>query len=218
MRIHHLLIACMVATPVAAQAGWYAGPALLAGYTNENSIDDTSGNATAIFDDNDGNLIVGASGLLGYDFSDSDVPFSLEFSTNWQARHDLDIGYIDGAQQGVKSNVQTLDFMMSALYDIPLGTQIQPYIGAGAGLIYADTESEHLAGATMTDIGNETTTNFAWQLQGGIKYPLDETMKLRVDYRYIDMGEVSTPTAPNGSQFDADLYSHDVRMGVTWDF
>lgn len=219
MKLKHVILASALALPVAAHAeGWYAGPMLMTGYTNEDGIEDTNGIATSVFDNDDGNLIIGAAGLIGYDFSGDDVPVSVEFSTNWRARHDLDIGYIDGTQQGVKSNVQTLDFMISALYDIPLGTEVQPYIGGGVGAAYIEADSEYLNGLAINSIGTESRTNFAWQVQGGIKYPLAQATNLRVDYRYVDLGEVSTPTAPNGTQLDADLYAHDVRMGVTWDF
>jgi opacity protein-like surface antigen len=218
MTLRPLLCAAMLAMPLTANAGWYAGPLLMVGTTDEQEITDTSGLATSITDRNDNSMIIGASGLLGYDFSEDDLPFSVEFATSWRARHDLNIHYLDGTQQGVKSNVQTVDFMVSALYDIPLKTTLQPYVGGGIGMAYAHADSNYLLGPAITDIGTETTTNIAWQLQAGIKYPLADATNLRVDYRYIDLGEISLPTAPNGSQLDANLYSHDVRMGVTFDF
>lgn len=215
MKFRHLLLATAIALPVTANAaGWYAGPMLMTGITDEDNIRDTTGTAAGIFDNNDGNMIIGAAGLLGYDFADDGVPVSLELSTNWRARHDMDVGFVGG---GVKSNVQTIDTMVSALYDIPLGTEIQPYIGGGVGVSWNETDSEDLD-VLITDLGTKSTTNFAWQLQGGIKYPLAESMKLRVDYRYVDLGEVETNLAPGGEIIQADLYSHDVRMGVTFDF
>lgn len=215
MKIRRLILASAIALPLTANAaGWYAGPMLMTGYTNEDNIEDTNGVAAGIFDNDDGNLVVGAAGLLGYDFSGDDVPVSLEFSTNWRARHDMDVGFVGG---GVKSNVQTVDFMMSALYDIPLGTEIQPYIGGGVGMSWNEADSEDLDIA-ITDLGTNSNMDFAWQLQGGIKYPLGDVMKLRVDYRYVELGEVETNLAPGGEAIKADLYAHDIRMGVTWDF
>lgn len=219
MKLRHVLISTvLLAAPLAAHAQWYAGPALLTGMTNERDISDPTGTATGIFDRDDGNLVVGASGLMGYDFTESGMPMSLEFSGNWRARHDLDIGYINGGLQGVKSNVQTLDFMASLLYDIDLGYELTPYLGGGVGVAYADLESENLNGGLITPMQDSDTTNFAWSLQGGVKYPLDEGVKLRVDYRYVDLGTIETSAAPGGERFEADLYAHDVRLGVTWDF
>lgn len=215
MKFRQLLLASAIALPLTAQAeGWYAGPLLMIGVTDERDITDSSGIATGIFDNDDGNLVIGATGLLGYDFSGDNVPLSLEFSTNWRARHDLDVGFVGG---GVKSNVQTIDFMMSALYDIPLGTEIQPYVGGGVGLGWHETDSEDLDLA-ITDLGTNSDMDLAWQLQGGIKYPLGDSAKLRVDYRYVELGEIKTNLAPGGEVIKADLYAHDVRLGVTWDF
>lgn len=215
MKFRHLILASALALPFTAHAaGWYAGPMLMTGYTNEDSIEDANGVATGIFDNDDGNVIIGAAGLIGYDFSGDDVPVSLEFSTNWRARHDMDVGFVGG---GVKSNVQTVDFMLSALYDIPLGTTLQPYIGGGVGMAWNQADSEDLDIA-ITSLGTNSNTDFAWQLQGGFKYPLDDSMNLRIDYRYVELGEVETNVAPGGEAIKADLYAHDVRMGLTWDF
>lgn len=215
MKLIHLILASILATPLSANAaGWYAGPMLMTGFTNESDISDANNVAVGIFDNDDDNIIIGAAGLVGYDFSGDDVPVSLEFSTNWRACHDMDVGFVGG---GVKSNVQTVDFMVSALYDIPLDTEIQPYIGGGVGMSYNEASSDDLDIA-ITDIGTNSSMDFAWQLQGGIKYPLEEGTNLRIDYRYVDLGTVETNTAPGGEAIEGNLYSHDVRMGVTWDF
>lgn len=212
-----LLAATMLALPLTAHAGWYAGPALMVGMSATDNAEQTPANATTIQNGTDNGINVGAAALLGYDFAECDLPFSLEFSGNWHYRHDQNIGFFQGFQQGVKSDVQTTDFMASVLYDIPLGTTIQPYIGAGAGMVYANIDNTYLSAGT-TDIGSSSDWNFAWQVQGGIKYPLDDSMKLRVDYRYIDMGEIETSAIPSGETFTSDMSSHDLRVGVTWDF
>ena len=221
MTTRRLLLATAFAAtlPLAAHAQWYAGPALLAGFTDTSDVRENSGTATFVSDDTDGSgATAGAAALLGYDFSEADIPMALEFSGNWRARHDQNIGYQVGVTQfGVKSNVQTFDFMASLLYDLPLGTRIQPFVGGGVGVAHIMADNEFLTGGT-TDIGDSNSTNFAWQLQGGVKYPLDDSMKLRVDYRYIDMGDFDTTATPGGQNFTADVASHDVRIGVTWDF
>lgn len=221
MKLNRILVlAAGLALPLTAHAEWYAGPALMVGLTettNEREI--ATGLATNIGNRTDtGGATVGASGILGYDMSESDIPVSIELSGNWRARHDQFLTYdVGGTTFGMKSNVQTFDFMVSGLYDIPLGTKVQPFIGGGVGVTYATLDNNFLA-AGNTPLEDTDTTNFTWQLQGGVKYPLDDSMKLRVDYRYVDAGEVETAASPTGEKFASDLTSHDVRVGVTWDF
>lgn len=215
-------LCCMLlAAPLSAHAGLYAGPALMVGITQTDNEEETStGLATNIHNRTDTlGATVGVSGLIGYDFNEDGLPWSLELSGNWRARHDQFLTYdVSGISfYGTKANIQTYDFIVSALYDLPLGTEIQPYIGAGAGLTYAYLTNEYIA-TPIVDTGDTSTTNFTWQLQGGIKYPIDDGMKLRVDYRYVDAGEIETSATPTGEKFTSDLSSHDMRVGVTWDF
>ena len=214
MRYRSLLVAGMVALALPARAQWYAGPMLMTGVTDQRNITDVTGTAIGIFERDDGGHVLGAAGVLGFDFNAREVPFSVELSANWRARHDMNVGFVNG---GIKSNVETVDAMVSALYDIPLGYALQPYIGGGVGLAWVDADTED-HGLSITDIGSKSRANFAWQLQGGLKYPLNDDVKLRVDYRYVDLGEVETPMALDGEIIRADLYSHDVRLGVTFNF
>jgi len=213
------LIACTIALIASsASAQWYGGPALMVGFSKQRNVEQEPRTALSLSDETDSaGVNVGVGAWLGYDFKASGSPVQLEMSGNWHYRHDLNIRYVDtgGLVQGVKANVQTTDFMLSLLYDLPTHTRLQPYVGAGGGFVYATSDSYQLG---VTNLGTSTDINPAWQLQTGLKYPLTATSKLRLDYRYIDMGTVETNAVPAGEKFAADLASHDIRLGVTWDF
>lgn len=220
MRFTKILTFCAVAlTATTASASWYAGPTLLGGFSNTDNYERTPVTPFPFSGETDTNGVSGGAGALGgYDFTEDGAPLSLEFSGNYRFRHDMNLRYNDPANTilyGNKSNVQTADFIVSLLYDLPFGWEIQPYIGGGAGVahIWMDNEVPGLPGSE-----NGSNTNFAWQAQTGIKYPLGDGMKLRFDYRYIDYGRIDTGLLSTGDVFSADMDSHDLRLGLTWDF
>lgn len=220
MRLTKLVVFCALAlSATAANAGWYAGPMLLGGFSDNDNYERDPVTPFPFSGETDTAGVSGGVGALaGYDFSDADLPFSVEIAGNYRFRHDMNIRYNDPANTilyGEKSNVQTADFIVSALYDLPLGWDVQPYIGGGAGVAHIMLENEVAGIPGSPDSSN---TNFAWQAQGGLKYPVGDGMKLRFDYRYIDYGRIETSRLTTGDVFSADLTSHDLRLGLTWDF
>lgn len=217
-----LFLATMCLAALPAHAGWYLGPHALVGFADTDNVgrNDPAGITPTSSTDTMG-LNVGGGLWAGYDFTEHGAPFSLEFSGNYRFRHDMTIDFIDVATAGSfssKSNVETYDFVVSGLYDLPLGTKWQPYIGAGAGIMHARLENEVLRSSVLPE-ADSSNTNFVWQLQGGVKYPIGESSKFRIDYRYVDMGRLDTGAYVNVADgFQADLTSHDVRVGVTWGF
>ncbi len=206
-------------SPALAENHFYLGPYALIGFTNQNDYSRTPVTALPVDGDTDTMGVNGGAGLWGgYDFG----AWSLELSGTYRARHDANFAFTDitsGLGLAAKSNVQTADLLVSTLYDLPVDWAVIPYIGAGAGVALHHLETELLT-ATTTDAGKNSDWQFAWQLQGGLKYPLSEGTLLRVDYRYIDLGKITTnalPTATN-DRLSTDLTSHDLRIGMSWEF
>lgn len=212
-------IACM-AQSASAKEGWYGGPFALVGFTDHSNYDRTPLTPLPVTGTTDNAGVSGGAGLWGgYHFDG----FSVEVAGTYRARHDANFSFADitsgNPNFGAKANVQTADLMISGLYDIPVGWKLMPYVGAGMGIAYKRLDNELLTN-TITDAGSSRSTDVAWQLQGGVKYPLSESSNLRVDYRYIDLGQIETSALPTGTgdKLSADLVSHDVRIGLTWDF
>lgn len=198
--------------------GWYGGPFLMGGFTDHDNARRTPTTALPVTSDSDSMLAGGAGLWAGYDFGG----WSLELGGSYRSRYDANFSFTDITtitDFGDKSNVQTADLMVSALYDLPLRWKLQPYVGGGVGLAHHMLDNELLT-TVITDAGTSSTTNFAWQGQAGLKYPVGETALLRLDYRFTDQGSIETSALPTGTndQLRADLTSHDLRLGVTWGF
>lgn len=220
------LIALTLAQP--AMAGdFYAGPFLMGGFTDSKDPTRIPAQPTALRDGNDPwGPSAGGGAWFGYNMKkDIDLPLSLEFASSYRDRHDQDIGFMDVTSNrlfSIKSNVTTVDTMLSLIYDIPVQFWgMRPYVGGGAGVVYANMEHKPffvtVPGASAPD---SDSWNFAWQAQTGVKYALSDSLDLRLDYRYIDMGTVSTGLLPTvtGDEFETDLSSHDFRLGLAWAF
>lgn len=218
-----ILATAMLCSPLPAHAGaFYTGPYVMAGSTVSADRTRIPAQPTPLRDGGDFmGLSAGFGGWGGYRFDD--LPISVEFASSARARHDQDIGFIDVTTNrlySIRSNVSTVDNMVSLLYDLPFTAWgLQPYIGAGAGVVYAHL-SQKAKFVNNGTAGNENTWNFAWQGQAGVKYPLEDNLELRFDYRYIDMGIISTGELPTGTndRFDSHLMSQDLRAGITWKF
>lgn len=210
----------LAASPAMADhKGWYGGVNAMVGFADNDNYERTPATALPVTGNTDTGGVNGGGGVwAGYDWGS----YSLELGITGRARHDQNMSFTDittSGAYGTKQNVTTVDAIASLLYDIPLGYKLQPYIGGGAGVVWAHSETQLLDPA-ITDAPSSDDVNFAWQLQGGLKYPVGQNSLLRIDYRYIDMGRVSTAALPTGTadELSADLYSHDIRIGMSWGF
>lgn len=208
--------------PLAAQAEWYAGPTIFGGASDNDDFSRTPSTPFPFSGGAGDNGVSGGIGAIGgYDFTQRGVPVSLELSGSYRFRHDMNIRYRSPDNlvlYGAKSNVEAAELIVSALYDLPLGTTSwQPFIGGGAGVARVSVDTD-TTGLLLSGSSDQSETNFAWQAQAGVKVPLDDTLNLRAEYRYIDYGDISTGLLPTGDRFDAKFFSHDVRLGLIWDF
>lgn len=218
-----LVVAAQSSTALADGSGFYAGPFLMGGWTDTTDVERTPAQPTPLTNGTDGSGLSGGIGAwAGYDFSPKyQLPVQAELAGSWHCRHDMNIGYLDagtGALSGSKSNVQSTDVMLSALWNLPVDLPVRPYIGGGVGGAYVTLDTEYLLAPLKVDAPDSSDWNLAWQLQGGATYAVMDALDIRLDYRYIDMGEIETSRMPSGDRFSADLDSHDLRLGVVWHF
>jgi opacity protein-like surface antigen len=214
-----LLVTAAAHPAFAADSGWYAGPFLLGGFTDGDNYERSPSTPLPVTGQTDTSGMSGGGGAWGgYDFGQ----FSLELAGSYRFRHDQNFTFTDITTTnsfGAKANVQTADFIVSAFYDIPLGWKLQPYVGGGAGVVYHRLDTDMLT-TTVTDAGSSSSWDLAWQVGGGLKYPLSDRMNLRLDYRYVDLGQIETSALPTGTndKLSADITSNDIRLGLTWSF
>ncbi len=111
---------------------------------------------------------------------------------------------------------------------IDLGTYmcVTPYIGGGIGM--ASVSVQGLKDVNVPNLGvayatDNTETNFAWAVYGGLAYDVNPSLTLDLSYRYTDLGSASSGrvTAYDGSSSYSgvdieDIHSHDVMVGMRW--
>lgn len=179
-----LAITCFAASPALAEHHNYIG--IQGGITSPGDPDDFSRNGiTATYSADTGynvGLIVGRS----YD----GVRGELEF-THRASDTNLTISDgIDTDQGNTKYSAQSI--MANGYLDFDRGHSITPYIGAGLGVVRAESDSFE----TTNFIGtNAIDTSLAYQVMLGANMSLSETASLNVGARYMGADNDVLPNA-----------------------
>jgi opacity protein-like surface antigen len=116
-----------------------------------------------------------------------------EFGYNWNLFKDAD-GYLS----------QT-PFMGNVEFRLPNKSSIVPFIGGGPGMsfnvIWLDDDS--LGNGSRVD-GSAGDAVFAWQVYGGFRFKINDSMSAGIVYKYLDT---------QASEWDVDNTSQDIRFG-----
>jgi len=111
---------------------------------------------------------------------------------------------------------------------IDLGTWhcVTPYIGGGVG--FASISVLGLKDVNVPTRGvafakDNTETNFAWAVYGGLSYDVTPGLTIDLTYRYLDIGDASSGIRTTydgccsaGGLDIEDITSQDVMLGVRW--
>ncbi len=128
------------------------------------------------------------NGAIGYDFGDA----RLEAAVGYQSHDVADSESQDG-------DISLLTVMANAYYDIDTGSDITPYLMAGAGLAHVDPS------------GAETDNVFAWQVGAGLGFKVAEGTTLDLGYRYLKPNKFDTGNGRHGK-----LAVHNVMLGLRY--
>ncbi|MDH3595453.1 MAG: acyloxyacyl hydrolase [Rhodospirillales bacterium] len=172
---------------------------------------------------NHSDQVAGIGAALGYEVSVSYGKLRAEVEFHYRFRFDFDenrpvIGALPGA--GLDSNLASTTGLVNFNYLADLGTALSPYLGAGLGATYYRSDNElNDFGALGRSTDISTGTNFTWAVNAGILWQAAEDLRVQLGYRYIDMGEIGFGNfAGGGVQVTADYVSHDVILGLSYDF
>jgi opacity protein-like surface antigen len=111
---------------------------------------------------------------------------------------------------------------------IDLGTWhcVTPYIGGGVGFASIDVlglKDVNVPQGNVSFGKDNTETNFAWAVYGGLSYDVTPAVTLDLTYRYLDLGDAESGIRTNylGTSSSAglqiqDITSQDVMLGVRW--
>ncbi|MEM1380091.1 MAG: VWA domain-containing protein [Pseudomonadota bacterium] len=89
---------------------------------------------------------------------------------------------------------EMLTVMANAVFDFSPVYGLTPFVGVGAGLAYNQAEQplfDNSAVPRATRIFEDDTTNAAWQLFGGVSYPITSQIDVFAQGRYVNGGGLS---------------------------
>jgi OmpA-OmpF porin, OOP family len=132
-------------------------------------------------------------GVVGYDFVGPRVELEGVYRSNY-GRAPANFGNTSG-------KVEQVSAMVNLLYDFIPGATITPYIGAGAGIAFADSA---INGCSLC------STQFAYQGIIGVSWNIDQNFRVNLDGRYYG--------TTNGGGLQYQNNNITAMLGVTYKF
>lgn len=134
-------------------------------------------------------------------------------------RFEAEVAYRRNDADGVggstaSGDVSAWSLMGNAIYDIKTGGRLTPYIGVGAGVAGIDWNDVSPVGGGSVD---DNATVFAYQGIAGAAYRINDNLQLTLDYRYFATEDPDLTTS-TGTNFDAEVGSHSIMVGLRWTF
>lgn len=216
MRLFKLLLLTLaiifMSTGTSYADNMYVGAKL--GFSHVSAKDVSITNLVGTESDND--TVFSGGVAVGYDFTP--IRSELEFLMLADVTGEGSIGGINGAVMDY--SVKTL--MANVYYDFNTSTNFTPYVMAGLGFAFVDTEFSDTRGFNLSGDGDDS--NFAWAVGLGVGYDINENITLDAEYRFMNLGSVETSTAlngvsiPNGTIDTDDLYANMFHIGVRYNF
>jgi opacity protein-like surface antigen len=105
-------------------------------------------------------------------------------------------------------------FVLGNLWiDLPLGGELQPYLGGGAGFARLEADLGTTAGTAGVE-GSDWA--FAYQFGGGVSYALSPSMAVDLGYRYRRINDAKLEAEAAGTPLDTeiDYRSHSLLLGL----
>ncbi len=215
-------------------SGVYVGAKILgANQTNWSDMEfnDTATGKTIPFSDSWSQVVFGAAINLGYDlYPRYDVPVRLDIEyamrKQWQGNANVEVNYASVSTVEIvnKLNVNTL--MLNAFYDFHNSSRFTPYVMAGAGLAFINSNIEVKEG-TQGLSSTENFTQFAWQVGAGVGIEITPRVTLDIGYKYLNFGAFDYAvenfvTAMGPSYRNTDLSNvgsaHEIAVGLRYTF
>lgn len=163
-------------------------------------------------------------GVIGYNYQWHNWVFGLEGAAGylWARESDAE-GFFDVP-------VSVVDLKVSSSFKTHYLATLAPRIGYSfcrwmpyvtGGVAFGDLEfaqgykAVRAAGITLFASEDEHETNVGWMVGGGLEYALTNHWRVRGQYQYIDLGEVSFDTITDGVLQGATLFGAHHRAELT---
>lgn len=202
-------------------AGWYASGQAGAAIQEDSS---THGAMNFQSGTDPGFALLGALGRnLGNGFRvEGEVGYrqidlnNLSISNDGGAGAAAGVGSLNGVTVGnISGGNHIISFMGNGFYDFDLpNTKLKPYIGGGIG--FARVEANDWR-ADNVRLVSDNDMVFAYQVGGGVSYPVSPRTDAFLDYRYFATQDPSF-TAAHGGIVKTDVETHNVSVGMRYKF
>lgn len=121
----------------------------------------------------------------------------------------------------IKGKLNALTFMLSVYYDLDLGSNLVPYVGAGLGGANISTEVESNEGVTKGNLlVDDSDYVLAYQVGAGLGYEIGNILGLNdlmltFDYRYLaSMQDLDLQGSVTGNSFESEFGGHYIGGGI----
>lgn len=180
-----------------------------------------------------GGSVLGGDGFAGDLGTSALFEVGVGYQLPYNLRTDLTVGYRPGFKVesrestgalavNADADVKSWAVMANVYYDIPTGTAITPYVGAGLGVaVNTIDDVTYSIGAGRIHENGHTKTRFAWSLQAGAAYAVTSNVKVDLGYRYIDLGSFETggsSTVGPVAKTEGDVRAHEVKIALRYAF
>lgn len=214
------LVLVLGASNAYANTGIYLGAKMGASITRASDA-----TITNVYGENsDTDTVFGGGVAVGYDFnSNFNLPIRAElewlmFASATGSGSDFYSQYLD-----MDYGVNTL--MANVYYDFNTNTRLTPYVTAGLGFAFIDTDVSGNFLGTHIGGGDGSDTNFAWSLGLGLGFDITDNLTIDAGYKFMSLGSSETDnlhalgTAINNVQIETDnVYANFFHVGVRFTF
>lgn len=176
---------------------------------------------------------LGATDIGKYEF-DTGVRFDMgvgyHFTPWFSAEAETGVLYNSIRHQG-DSSLSSVPMMVNAVFNIPTGTRLVPFVGVGGGGVVSVLNADFLTPPDHNNVfidGTDSDVVLAWQAFAGLRYNINDHFDISLAYRYLGTEEPSWdvheefrpfgPPVPSGGIKFGHLDSHAVVLGVNLHF
>ena len=119
---------------------------------------------------------------------------------------------------GSKGEAKSDAFMLNGYYDFATSSAFVPYLGAGVGM--AKVKFDDFGVNAISDVLNDSESQFAYQFMAGGEYRFTENWGLFAEYRYFatEDVDVNTSTATGGVSNSIAYKTNNILVGARFRF